>query len=361
MPANKNTRRPLLLAGMLAAAGCASAQSVEIYGVVTEGVATISDVGGGRQNRVQNAGHWSTNFGFRGTEDLGGGLKALFNMNASFAADTGVVGSPARFFTNGVAVGLGDATYGTVSAGAQFDFMVDMLSYVNAFQSTVYAFHPGSVDRVNGVPVPNALRYESPRLYGVAIKGLYGFGEGTRHSYSAEANYDVDALALIAVRSSIGGGAIAPAASLGVASFFGQSLSFDAPATVLLNRTDIDGVGVKYKLGQATLKAAGTRVKFVSASETATETLKTAELAVTYNLTPALVLDVGAWRSSMGSNRWTTFNAGLDYFFSKRTDVMLGAAVQNVSGPNQRASLFAAGNAAGQDQNALYLGMRHRF
>lgn len=352
-------RWSLLTAASFAVTFSAHAQVAEIYGVATIGVATISDVAGGRHNRVQNAGHWSTNFGIRGSEDLGGGLKALFNMNAAFNADDGNIGNAAAFWSNGVAVGLGHERYGTVSAGRQFDFMVDLLSYANVFSSTVYAFHPGSADRINGVSVPNAMRYESPRLYGVAAKGMYALGEGVaRHSYSAEASYEAGPVALIAIRSSIGSTTIAPA-SLGLPSFFGQPIT--SPAAMTLDRSDIDAAGVKYKLGDAVLKAAATRVKFVAINEAATETLKTAEVAVTYNLTPALVFDVGAWQSKLGSNRWTTFNTGLDYFFSKRTDVMLGAAVQSVSGPNQRAALFGAGVAAGQDQNALYLGIRHRF
>lgn len=354
--------RQTLLASVLVIAGYAQAQTANLYGVITEGVATISDIGGGRQTRVQNAGHWSTNFGFRGTEDLGGGVTAMFNMNATFAADTGVVGNASAFWTNGVQVGLGHKEYGSLAVGRIFDFTVDMLSYVNAFSTTLYAFHPGSVDRLNGVTVPNAVRYESPRFNGIAFKALYAFGEGvTPKSYSAEVNYENGPLALIAIRTNLGGGSLAPSSSLGVSSFFGQQMSFTNPTAVALDRTEINGAGVKYKMGQFGVKLSGTSVKFVSAAQTASETMKTAEFAVTYDFADNLLLNVGAWRSTMEDNRWNTFNAGLNYFFSKRTDVMLGGNVQRVSGPGQRASLFAVGNAAGQRQNALYLGIRHRF
>ena len=62
----------------------ASAQTnVQLYGVLDAAISS-QDVGGpdGRTTVVNSGNQSSSRFGFRGTEDLGNGLKAIFNLEA---------------------------------------------------------------------------------------------------------------------------------------------------------------------------------------------------------------------------------------------------------------------------------------
>src|SRR5688500_13267011 len=82
----------LALAVLGAFAGAASAQTnVTIYGVADVGIArTDSDAPGSNATWGLNSGIQSgSRLGFRGTEDLGGGLSAIFQLENGFNIDTG--------------------------------------------------------------------------------------------------------------------------------------------------------------------------------------------------------------------------------------------------------------------------------
>lgn len=82
-------KKSLLALATLAVAGAASAQSsVTLFGVVD---ATVAYGKGGIANRTQltNSGYAASRLGFRGTEDLGGGMAASFWLEAGLANDDG--------------------------------------------------------------------------------------------------------------------------------------------------------------------------------------------------------------------------------------------------------------------------------
>jgi predicted porin len=100
----------LALAVLAAAAGSASAQSsVTLFGIVdaslTWGRGDVAD-----RFRVTDSGYNSSRLGFRGTEDLGGGMSASFWLEAGLNNDNGT-GDPTS--TNNQATGAGTATAGT--------------------------------------------------------------------------------------------------------------------------------------------------------------------------------------------------------------------------------------------------------
>ena len=85
-------KKSLVALAALAVVGAASAQSsVTLYGVVDAAVARETGVkfsmsGSGLMN------NGTSRFGFKGSEDLGGGMKALFNMEGGFSPETGAGG-----------------------------------------------------------------------------------------------------------------------------------------------------------------------------------------------------------------------------------------------------------------------------
>lgn len=97
--------------------------SVTLYGVVDSGVEYLSRTGpqGKSLLRMPNlTGSAPSRLGFRGVEDLGGGLKAQFVLENGFGADTGSINQGGRFFGRQAFVGL-TGSWGTVSLGRQYD------------------------------------------------------------------------------------------------------------------------------------------------------------------------------------------------------------------------------------------------
>ena len=84
-------KKSLVALAVLAASGAAFAQSsVTLYGVVD--VALFDSSAAGVTSQMSGSGamnNGTSRFGFRGTEDLGGGLKANFNMEGGFNPETG--------------------------------------------------------------------------------------------------------------------------------------------------------------------------------------------------------------------------------------------------------------------------------
>ncbi|MDP2220492.1 MAG: porin [Hydrogenophaga sp.] len=93
-------KKSLIALAVLAASGAALAQSsVTIYGRVDTSVGSIKDTGSAAANKNAVTSMFSdgkanltaSRWGFRGTEDLGGGLKAGFQLESRFFTDTGAL------------------------------------------------------------------------------------------------------------------------------------------------------------------------------------------------------------------------------------------------------------------------------
>lgn len=109
----------LASAVLLAAAAPALAQSsVTIYGVVDLGARSVKNDGYSTDNMIAKDGSGtSSRLGFKGTEDLGGGLKASFVLESALSANTGVAGSGSRFWDRQATLSLSSASWGEVRLG----------------------------------------------------------------------------------------------------------------------------------------------------------------------------------------------------------------------------------------------------
>lgn len=153
----------LALAVLGAFAGAASAQSsVTLYGKLDLGFAKAA---GSADKQVADGS--SSRVGFRGVEDLGGGLKALFQFEHRFNPDTGTVTNTA--FWHGLStVGLG-GSFGTVNLGRQ---------YTAAFSLATNVIDPFGGDTVAGLRGESLtksvarLRTENSVRYDGAFGGL---------------------------------------------------------------------------------------------------------------------------------------------------------------------------------------------
>lgn len=191
----------LALAVLGAFAGAASAQSsVTVYGIVDLGFDhTDTGAAAGSVNGIKSGGQSASRIGFKGTEDLGGGLNALFQLEATIQADTGsAFSTPAAAATgtgpnNGYAnsaggfnriatVGLQSAAFGTVNLGRQVSAIKDAYDQIDPFGDggTIApisaVFFGGALSGDYG-RISNSVKYATPSFGGFKATAAYGFGE----------------------------------------------------------------------------------------------------------------------------------------------------------------------------------------
>lgn len=83
-------KKSLIALAVMAAAGAASAQSsVTLFGIVDVNYNYVKGDGNGHVSRLTDSGYNSSRLGFRGTEDLGGGMSASFWLEAGLNPDNG--------------------------------------------------------------------------------------------------------------------------------------------------------------------------------------------------------------------------------------------------------------------------------
>jgi GBP family porin len=103
------------VAALVAATGSFAQSSVTLYGVVD---ASLESVKGDKTlTRVSSDNLATSRLGFKGVEDLGGGLTAKFTLEHNVKADTGEQGNTVRFFDRAAWVGLGSTAYGELRLG----------------------------------------------------------------------------------------------------------------------------------------------------------------------------------------------------------------------------------------------------
>jgi len=80
---------PLSAAALLALSSNAQAQDVQLYGLVDAGVNRVSGLAQGSVTQLASGIMEGSRWGLKGTEDLGGGYKAIFTLESRFEVDTG--------------------------------------------------------------------------------------------------------------------------------------------------------------------------------------------------------------------------------------------------------------------------------
>lgn len=160
-------------------AGVASAQtSVTVYGVVDAGIVAEKGGAGGSVTKLTSGVASGSRIGFKGTEDLGGGMSALFLLENGFAVDTGALGQGGLLFGRQAYVGLGGG-FGTVTFGRQYTPQYLTLAFADPFVTGMAG------DAANIMPntgnassrMDNGIKYVTPALGGVTGELAYGFGE----------------------------------------------------------------------------------------------------------------------------------------------------------------------------------------
>lgn len=330
----------LLTVAYLATAGSAYAQSnVTMFGLLDAGITYVSNEGGKSSVKFDD-GIYQPNFlGFQGTEDLGSGTRAVFKLLDQFQLSNGSVIPGQTFFGQEAYVGIESDQFGTVRLGEQYDFMHDLLIPTGAdgalYGGGFYNFRNGpfdglqipnnptgamSWDRLNGVPVNNAVKYISPTIGGFTVGALYGFGN-VAGSVSDNNAYSFDLLYR-------GGAFSAGAAYTSQRYATGPSGS---PQVRIVNW----GAGTHYSFGAFGVNALVTTVKNQFSGAAA----YSGQLGASWMPAPDVMLSANYMymkgNDTLNNNHAHQVTGDFTYVLSKRTAVYLEAAYQRAnSGAN---------------------------
>lgn len=374
--------------------GCSSAvhaqSSVTLYGTLDTSIDYISNQKGG-SNWAINSGNLSTDrWGLRGAEDLGGGMKAIFDVENGFNIGTGKIANGGDLFGRQSWVGLSDARWGTVTLGRQYDAMVDLVEPLSATGSGFggnIADHPFDNDNLaNDARMNNAVKYRSNSIDGVTFEGAYAFSNmaghpGDNNAWTVGAAWTGGPLSLAIAYLQVGqpGGENAPTNTDGAFS------SADGDAMLTGERQRTFGAAAHYAMGAGSVGVVYTRTvlndpdsvqqggSYVSLSGDLL-TFNNYEINAHYAITPAFSVG-GSYVYTDGyfsdgghtaSPHWNQFMLQADYALSRRTDLYLEGVYQHVSGADgiaalDDASVFTLAASGDGTQTVVAGGIRHRF
>jgi predicted porin len=381
---NKKILTTAILTGF---AGVAHAQSsVTLYGLIDAGITYANHGGTGGKDLVEYGDGVSqgSRWGLRGSEDLGGGLKAIFTLENGFNSGTGALGQGGALFGRQAYVGLTQDGIGSLTLGRQYSFSTDYLggSYSNGGQTVAgnYGFHINDVDQLTSSRINNSVKFSSANFAGLTFGAMYGFSNqagafagapgtsGSSSAYSFGLNYANGPFSVGAAYTDIRfPGSASPTFSTTLANasaLTGTSVAKDLATA---------GVGARYAIGPATLYALWTHTNIEQITGHMT-TFNAYDAGGKYAFTPALTGALGytyMQAKDLTNGHWNQIDASVDYALSKRTDVYLLGVYQDASGKTSKnaglqAQIGASASsylpvAGASTQLAVRVGIRVKF
>lgn len=187
-------KKSLIALAVLAASGAAMAQSsVTLFGIVDTGVSYVNNATGNDSSKygVGTSGNATSRLGLRGTEDLGGGLKAGFWLEGEIFGDTGNAKgfdfkreSTVRLSGNFGEVRLGRETTPTFRAGLKYDLfgatgIGQFMGYRDwsGLGDEAAALKQTAQSDLNTIRANNMVSYSTPNFSGFTGNISYGFDE----------------------------------------------------------------------------------------------------------------------------------------------------------------------------------------
>lgn len=332
----------LFAAALLAALPlAASAQSsVNIYGIVDAAVGRQDTGAANGSSTVITSGTQSTSrLGFRGTEDLGSGFKAVFNLEAGVALDTGMGDS--SLFGRRAVVGV-ESKYGSLLIGREYTPIADVANATDIngqgfYGSNLSSFGAGRLTR----RISNSVNYRSNSLGGFKVGVAYGAGET-----STGPSLDLMGIS---------------------ASFALNNLYVGAGYHTYERLATADDkemmFGLAYKMGPVELRG-----NYMAANPTgANNKYEQANAGASYTFGPnKLFLNLQRNELESGA-KGNLVSLAYTYTLSKRTNLYASYATlrNNASGvfgiTSAGATIVPPGTAAGADPSGFALGVRHSF
>ena len=308
-------KKSLIALAVLAASGAAMAQSsVTLYGIADAnfGQRKVTTTAGANTTVVKNTGIFdgganglsASRWGIRGTEDLGGGLKANFNLEQRLNVNDGTLNSLKQFNGRSV-VGLSGG-FGSVDLGRDY---TPLFLLSNA--SDVDGFSPYTTTSAGIVRRDSSFNYTSPNFSGFTVKAQVG------HNTSKTTLNGAVPVGGEAKNNGLGLSGVYASGPLMVGlAYDGQKGLSGAPETKAL------GLGASYDFSVAKLFANVKQSKTTQAIAPTESKDREFNLGVSAPLGAAsLIAGVGRNKTEVAgvSTTKTDFVLGADYNLSKRT------------------------------------------
>ena len=348
-------KKLLGIAALMCSAGAAQAQSsVTIYGLLDANVSynNNGNAAGGNQFKLNSGGMNTSRFGFRGSEDLGNGLKAVMQLEGGIIMDTGA--SDGDLFGRQANVGL-QGDFGRVIAGrsysTEYDFILpfDPMAYAPQYSWATSAGATGG--RKDGLltTASNLIKYQYDGK-GYKLGATYSFGEVAGNN-AANAKY--------VVAASVFDG---PWAVVGTYEQNNGALA----ANNAYDQAKVSQFAGSYDFGDTKTFLGYRHFKKTLASGAADQNSDTFWVGANYRLTPEWSL-TGAYYYQTLKNLPVGKNADpallslrAKYAFSKRTDgYIVGGYAKAKNGLLTGVSRDEPGFAP--TQTSFAIGMQHRF
>lgn len=382
----KNVLFALAATGVVAIPVQAIAQnSVTLYGAIDEGMQFTSNVKGKSNIETTSGQDSGDRWGLKGVEDLGGGLKTLFQIENGFNLNTGNLNNGGRIFGRQAFIGLQSDSFGTLTVGRQYDPLVDLLGPLTAngnWAGSLLSHVYDNDNTDNSIRVSNSVKFVSNKYAGFTFEGMYAFsnaagGFANNRLYGLAGQYVNGAVTVVGAYLQVNGNATANA---------GGAVS-SADTDFSAERNQIFGGGINYALTSAATVGfiyTHTNLTNVTGSEyfgnlaNAASTLRfnNFEVNAKYQFTPVFygglmyTYTMAQYDSGAGQARphWGNFGGMLDYNLTKRTDVYMQVAYQRASHTPGFAAPLGQAVLVGTDapsstlnQTAVLVSFRHLF
>ncbi|AMH43113.1 MULTISPECIES: porin [Burkholderiaceae] len=356
-----------------AAVGCASVSgaqaqsSVTLYGRIDNGVEYMSNVGGHSRWRLAS-GEWGTGlFGLKGSEDLGGGNKAIFKLESGIDTSDGTAGDTnGRLYQRYAFVGIANDTYGTFTLGRMLAISNGVWDFDPFVQQ---AWSSASLVRSrNWNKTSNNIQYQSPNWYGIDVLGQYSLGnttsfnQGQKNADGTFADYGrSDGIQLTYTRQ-----------YFQIRGIFDEMRDANGRFSDLFLYSREYIAMINAYVGKFKLQAAYTHMHADATIAGAPTSGDHEWGGVTYQWTPVFATTAAVFHINtngdalQGGGRATMFEIGTTYNFSKRTFLYATAAtVRNSNGANfslEANSQTSSDNPTpGGNQSGVYVGINHSF
>jgi len=345
---------------LLALSGAASAQtSVTLFGVVDAGVRYAKTDGVGHVTSLMSGSYSSARYGFRGQEDLGGGLSASFWLESFLSADTGTTSPPGFQRRSTVSLshtGVGELRLGrdytpTHSNWARFDpfgyvgIGANQLLILSAAGNTpvtaAFGTSPNTIQRAS-----NTVQFLLPRnAWGVEGGLTYGFHE----SGTAAAD-----------QHKVAGGRLGITAG----KFFVSAAALNTSNNLTtLGKFKDRAIGASYDAPMVKVSAAVRRLEYATAQQTNTLLAASVPLGVhqikaSWNRSD---MDGRVGTTSIDGNRTDQYALGYVYHLSKRSRIYGTYARMSNKGNARFVIPGAPAGTAGVSSSGFEAGINHDF
>ncbi|MBQ5939770.1 MULTISPECIES: porin [unclassified Massilia] len=315
--------------------GAMAQTNVSIYGIVDAGLVRESGGEAGPVTNISSGVASGSRLGFKGKEDLGGGLAAVFQLESGFNIDTGASGQGGALFGRQAFVGL-SGKFGAVTLGRQYTPYYKTLRDIgDPFGAVSLAGRSGNLF-VTNTRANNMVEYVSPAFAGVRVDLAYAAGEVAGDSS----------------RSRQMGGSVGYAGGPLTIQLAHHRVN-NATATDTTRNTLLSG---NYKFKPVTVYASYAVNKGPGPADSKD---MLAGVAVPFGANKLLFSHVRHDDKTAAGRDASQWGIAYHVYLSKRTDLYAAYAVIN----NRNGAAFKVGNAtdSGSGDKAFNLGVRHNF